>query len=88
MIGWLVVDAHFIVDLLDQREYKYGVITDRNLESLMKNHPDPDYFDIVASGTRISNSLSLSFIRERCESTSYESHPKTHNAIVNSSIWF
>ena len=58
----LVVDAAFLVDLLDQREYKYGVITDRNLESLMKNHPDPDYFDIVASGTCIS--LSLPFNRE------------------------
>ena len=39
-----------MVDLLDQNEYTWGVITDRNLESMMLNHGDDDYEALIKNG--------------------------------------
>ena len=41
-------------DLLRQNEYSWGLITDRNLESMMKNHGDKKYESLVDRGVKLN----------------------------------
>jgi hypothetical protein len=42
-------------DLLRQNEYSWGLISDRNLESMMKNHGDKKYQSLVERAVKLSN---------------------------------
>ena len=44
-----------LFDLLAQSEYSWGLITDRNLESMMKNHGEEKYGELVQRGTKLDN---------------------------------
>ena len=42
-------------DLLNQGDYKWGLINDRNLQDMMANHEDETYNKLVSSGVGLKN---------------------------------